>query len=155
MDLAVAATVFALVAVAAFGTKAALVPFQLWLPVAEPEAPGAVAGFLSGALAAVAFAALLRVLGWLDAAALPLGVAVGGLGLAGLSVGALGAMFDGDTKRILAFGTVEAMGTAFLALGLGLILRALNAPAQAATALVGAATLVFAHAGGNVATIAS
>jgi hydrogenase-4 component B len=145
----------ALVAVAAFGTKAALVPFQLWLPVAEPEAPGAVAGFLSGALTAVAFAALLRVLGWLDAAALPLGVAVGGLGLAGLSVGALGALFDGDTKRILAFGTVEAMGTAFLALGLGLILRALNAPAQAATALVGAATLVFAHAGGKLCLFAA
>lgn len=145
----------ALLAVAAFGTKAALVPFQLWLPVAEPEAPGAVAGFLSGALTAVAFAALLRVVAWLDAPALPLGAAVGGLGLAGLSIGALGALFDGDTKRILAFGTVEAMGAAFLALGLGLFLRALHAPAQAATAFVGAATLVFAHAGGKLSLFAA
>lgn len=142
--------VIALLAVVAFGTKAALVPFQLWLPVAEPEAPGVVAGFLSGALTAVAVAALMRTLGWLDPAPLPIGLVLGALGLAGLSVGSLGALFAGDLKRVLAYGTIEALGAAFLALGLGLVLRSLNAPGQAATAVVGAMTLVFAHAGGKL-----
>ena len=142
--------VVALLAVVAFGTKAGLVPFQLWLPVVEPEAPGPVAGFLSGALTAVAFAALLRVLGWVDANAAVVGVALGALGLAGLSVGSLGAIFAGDTKRVLAYGTIEALGAAFLALGLGLVLRALDAPAQAATAIVGACLLVLAHSGGKL-----
>ena len=144
------ALVVALLAIVGFGTKAALVPFQLWLPVVEPEAPGVVAGFLSGVLSAVAVVALLHVFAWVEPPALPVGAVLGALGLAGLSIGALGAVFDADAKRVLAYGTIEALGLAFLALGLGESLRSLGADSAAAAATVGGLCLVFAHAGGKL-----
>jgi hydrogenase-4 component B len=139
-----------LLALVAFGSKGGLVPFQLWLPVVEPEAPGPVAGLLSGALTAAAFAALLRALAWLGPPPAALAAVLVPLGLAGLTVGSLGAVFQGDAKRVLAYGTIEAFGLAYLALGVAELFGALRLPAASALAMVGAVTLVYAHAGGKL-----
>jgi hydrogenase-4 component B len=149
------ALVIALLAVVGLGTKGALVPFQLWLPVVEPEAPGVVAGFLSGVLTAIAVVALLHVLAWAKPPALPVGAVLGALGLAGLSIGAFGAAFGADAKRVLAYGTIEALGATFLALGLGQLLRALGATAAADAATVAGVLLVFSHAGGKLVLFAA
>jgi hydrogenase-4 component B len=147
---AVAASGLAFLAALGFGAKAALFPLQAWVPVAEPEAPGPVAGLMSGLLTAVALAALWRTLAWLGPPTPAVGVGVLVLGLAGAAVGAFGAMVDRDLKRILAHGTVETLGIAFVGIGASELLRSVGAAGPAAAATTGAVLLVVAHAGAKL-----
>jgi len=105
-----------------FGTKVGLFPLHTWLPDAHAEAPGPASALLSGTLLNVAFYALLRYAALAQAAGLfPF---VQGLllffGL--LSLLAAGLLLYGqkEYKRLLAYSSVEHMGLALFALGLGL-----------------------------------
>jgi hydrogenase-4 component B len=136
-----------LLALVAFGAKAGLFPLLVWVPVAEPEAAGDVAGLLSGLLTAVSVAGFLAVARMVAPPALPLGIvtaALGGLGAAGSAVMGL---VEPDAKRVLAYGTLEALGLCFTGLGLAWVLSAYGAPDAAVMAASGALVLLLAHAG--------
>lgn len=112
------------------GSKAGLFPFQIWLPVAEPEAKGHVAGMLSGILTAVALVGMWR---WCAMTSPPawIGWALVLFGVAGALLSAIHAVVERDVKRVLAYSTAEWIGLALVALGMSL---ALNTP-RAAVAL--------------------
>lgn len=140
-----------LLAIFAFGSKAGLFPLQIWIPLAEPEAPGAVAGLLSGPLSMVSLGALIQVLLWVEPTSPIPGIVLLVLGLLGAFMGALRAMLDADAKRVLAFGTVETMGLSFAALGLGLLLRTQGASGPATVAVAASVYLALQHAGSKLA----
>jgi hydrogenase-4 component B len=141
----------AVLVLAAFGTKAGLFPFLVWLPFAEPEADGDTAGLLSGLLTAVAMAGFLHLVQMLAPDRTALGVITGTLGLAGAVYGALMGFVERDAKRVLAYGTVEALGLCFTGFGLGWFLSGQGAGNSAVLAVAGAWTLLLAHAGAKYA----
>jgi hydrogenase-4 component F len=104
-----------------YGTKMGLAPLHTWLPDAHGEAPSLVSALLSGALLNGAFLGILRV-GAVCAEA-GLGDFVRELlllfGLVSLGVAAVFILGQRDTKRLLAYSSVEHMGILALGTGLG------------------------------------
>ncbi|GBD40473.1 NADH-quinone oxidoreductase subunit L [bacterium HR38] len=105
-----------------FGTKVGLFPLQAWLPDAHAEAPGPASALLSGTLLNVAFYALLRYAAIMQAAGL-FAFASSLLLTFGLLTLLFAAFFlfgQKEYKRLLAYSSMEHMGLAVFALGLGL-----------------------------------
>ena len=100
-----------------FGFKVSLVPFHMWTPDVYEGAPTTVTAFMSAGVKAAAFGALLRVFGEalhpLAASWRPL---VGGLAMATMVVGNLGALAQSSVKRMLAFSSVAHAGYLLVAL---------------------------------------
>jgi len=130
-----------------FATKAGVLPMGDWLPDAHPVAPSGMSAVLSGALVKLGIYGLLRVfcgllpadhgLGW--------GVAIALAGTGSLLVGALTALRQNDSKRLLAFSTIGQIGYICLALGVGVACLA-EQPAVAVVALAGALLHAVNHA---------
>lgn len=147
-------TVILLLGVLGLGSKAGIFPFQLWMPVAEPEAPGSLAGMLSGIFTMVAMVGVWQWVHWVPLSAADASV-VGWilvlLGLLGALLGMVHAVVDRDFKRVLAYSSAEWMGLAFLLLGLMMVFR-VNGLAQAgALAEDGFFILLLMHAGTKLA----
>ncbi|EJW13726.1 Formate hydrogenlyase subunit 3 [Rhodovulum sp. PH10] len=104
-----------------YGTKAGLAPFHAWLPDAHAEGPTPISAVLSGLLLNVALYALLRfkmvVAGNLHA--IDVGAILMTLGLASLVFAALMLYRRRDIKRLFAYSSIEHMGIAAFAFGLG------------------------------------
>jgi multicomponent Na+:H+ antiporter subunit D len=127
--------VVAMVLLAAWGIKAAVFPVFAWLPPSYAAPPAPVAALFAGLLTKVGFYAMLRVftLVFLPAGAVPEGLL---LAIAALTMvtGVLGAVAQGEIRRILAFHSVSQMGYMVMGLGLGTPL-----------ALAGALLFLFHH----------
>ena len=136
-----AAAVLVLVLLGA-GSKAGVVPFHVWLPLAHPAAATPVSALMSGAMVKVAVYVMIRVLLDLTGPAQPAwwGLPLVALGAATALVGALRANLERDTKAILACSTLENIGLIVAALGLVLVYRGSDLLPLAAVAL-GAALL--------------
>ncbi len=121
------------------GSKAGLVPFHVWLPLAHPAAPSHVSALMSGVMTKVAIYAFIRIafdlMGppqwWWSLAPLLLGGATAALGV-------LYALMETDIKRVLAYSTIENVGIIFIAIGLALAFKASGLPGAAALALTAA-----------------
>jgi hydrogenase-4 component B len=139
-----------LVSVAAligFGAKAGVVPLHVWLPRAHPIAPAPVSALMSGVMLNVSLYGLMRVvLQWLAEPSIWLGIAVLALGATSALVGILGALFQGELKRLLAFSSIENVGIVLLGLGAALVLRSQGNAAWASIALAAALLHVLNHA---------
>jgi hydrogenase-4 component B len=137
-DAAVAAVVLVAALIGA-GSKAGLVPLNVWLPLAHPAAPSHVSALMSGVMTKVAIYGFIRIvfdlLGpnqwWAGAIVLALG------GITAV-MGVLHALMERDLKRLLAYSTVENIGIVFIGLGLALAFRATGFQAGAALALTAA-----------------
>lgn len=133
-----AALVLALMMIGA-GSKAGLMPLHVWLPVAHPAAPSHVSALMSGVMTKVAVYGFVRVaFDLLGPIAWWMSVPVIVVGAATAVMGILFANMDGDSKRILAYSTIENIGVIFAALGLALAFRASGMPMLAALALTAA-----------------
>ncbi|MGE5246219.1 MAG: proton-conducting transporter membrane subunit [Betaproteobacteria bacterium] len=113
-----------LLALAAFGSKAGIIPLHVWLPRAHPAAPSHVSALMSGVMIKLGIYGFLRVtLDFLGGGP----VWWGGLVVAAGSLSALGgvlyALAENDLKRLLAYSSVENVGVIFLGLGAGLMLQ--------------------------------
>lgn len=104
-----------------YGTKVGLVPLHAWLPDAHAEGPTPISAVLSGLLLNVALHALLRFK--LILAGNPAALATGPLMLA---MGAASVLLAGlmlyrrrDIKRFFAYSSIEHMGIAVFAFGIG------------------------------------
>jgi hydrogenase-4 component B len=121
------------------GSKAGLVPLHAWLPLAHPAAPSHVSALMSGVMTKVAVYGFIRIvfdlagnLPWWSGA---LVLAVGGFSAV---IGVLQALMQDDTKRLLAWSTIENIGIVFIGLGLALAFRANAMEAAAALAMTAA-----------------
>jgi hydrogenase-4 component F len=104
-----------------YGTKVGLVPLHNWLPDAHAEGPTPVSAVLSGLLLNVALYAVLRCKVLTDGA---LGTPLAGrmmmaFGLASVVVGAFFLSRQRDVKRMFAYSSIEHMGLATFAFGVG------------------------------------
>lgn len=104
-----------------YGTKAGLVPMHAWLPDAHAEGPVALTAVLSGLLPNAALHALLRVSAVIDASpgAVPTGPFLAGLGLLSLLLAALALWRRRDSRRLFGWSSIEQMGLAAFAFGIG------------------------------------
>lgn len=104
-----------------YGTKAGLVPMHSWLPDAEAEGPIAISAVLSGLLLNAALHAVIRAKAIVGAH--PETVAPGpfliAFGLASLLLAAFALWRRRDARRFFAWSSIEHMGLAALAFGLG------------------------------------
>lgn len=111
-------------ALAAFGSKAGMVPVHVWLPRAHPAAPSHVSALMSGVMIKLGIYGILRValdlLGggpaWWGGVLLLIG-SLSALG------GVLYALTENDLKRLLAYSSVENVGIILLGIGAGLVLQ--------------------------------
>ncbi|MFG1293952.1 hydrogenase 4 subunit B [Xanthobacter versatilis] len=129
------------------GSKAGLVPLHVWLPLAHPAAPSHVSALMSGVMTKVAVYGFIRIV--FDLSGPPdwwWGIPVLGAGGVAAVIGVLQALLQGDTKRVLAYSTIENIGLIFIGLGLALAFSANGFPTAAALALTAALFHVLNHA---------
>jgi hydrogenase-4 component B len=136
---------FALI-VLGFGAKAGLVPFQVWLPIGYPAAPGPTRAAMAGVAVNVGFYGLWRFLGilghppmWLAAAVLIIGGVTSLLGIVFATV-------QDRVNRVIAYSSVENAGVILVGYGVGLAGAATHNAAVMAVGLVAASLQVLAHA---------
>jgi len=105
---------------AGFGLKAALVPFHAWLPDAHPSAPAPISAMLSGVFIKIlGVYALCRVLfNVLGVSSKILSILVI-LGVISMVVGAFLAIAQRDIKRMFAYSSISQIGYIIFALGIG------------------------------------
>ena len=104
-----------------YGTKVGLAPLHAWLPDAHAEGPTPVSAVLSGLLLNVALFALLHFKSLVasNPEALDPGRLMVGLGLLSLLFASLMLYRRRDIKRLFAYSSVEHMGIATFAFGMG------------------------------------
>ncbi|MBB5691513.1 hydrogenase 4 subunit F [Roseomonas alkaliterrae] len=104
-----------------YGTKAGLVPLHSWLPDAHAEGPVPISAVLSGLLLNAAMLAVLRAKSIVGAN--PEAIAPGpfllGLGLATVTLAAIALWRRRDARRFFGWSSIEHMGIAAFAFGLG------------------------------------
>lgn len=105
-------------AVVGFAFKLALVPFHTWAPDAYQAAPTPITAFMAVGTKVAAFAALARFLMVVVPPSQPADfmVPLGILAVLSMAVGSLGAMVQGDLKRLLAYSAISHAGYLILAL---------------------------------------
>lgn len=101
-----------------FGIKAAIFPLFFWLPDSYPTAPSPVTAIFAGLLTKVGVYAIIRTQTLLFPVDTRPGTLLLWLAGATMLVGVLGAIAQGDVKRILSFQIVSHIG--YMIMGLGL-----------------------------------
>ncbi len=104
-----------------YGTKVGLVPLHNWLPDAHSEGPTPISAVLSGLLLNVALYALVRCKVLVDGATQShkAGYIMMVFGLVSIMVSAFSLLRQKDIKRMFAYSSIEHMGIATFAFGLG------------------------------------
>jgi hydrogenase-4 component B len=134
-----------LLALVGFGFKAGCVPLHVWLPPAHAAAPTHVSALMSGIVIKTGIYGLLRVVLMLGGAPAWWGWIVLGIGAASGVLGVLWALAQHDSKRLLAYHSVENIGIILMGIGVGVLAgRAL--PALAALGFAAALLHTVNHA---------
>lgn len=114
-----------------FAFKLSLVPFHFWCPDAFQGASAEVAGFLSIASKAAAFALLVRftmavtgsAAGVITGLSLAIGLGLGALAVVTATFGNLAAYSQSNAKRLLAYSTIAHAGYMLMAVSALLVMR--------------------------------
>ena len=104
-----------------YGTKVGLAPFHAWLPDAHAEGPTPISAVLSGLLLNVALYALLffKMVLSANVAAIDVGAIMVTLGMISFVFAAFMLYRRRDIKRLFAYSSIEHMGIAAFAFGMG------------------------------------
>ena len=104
-----------------YGTKVGLVPLHNWLPDAHSEGPTPISAVLSGLLLNVALYALVRCKVLVDGSTGThmAGNMLIGFGLLSILVAAFSLLRQKDIKRMFSYSSIENMGIATFAFGIG------------------------------------
>ncbi len=104
-----------------YGTKVGLVPLHNWLPDAHAEGPTPISAVLSGLLLNIALYALVRLKVIVEGATHShrAGYIMMAFGLVSLLVSAFSLLRQKDIKRMFSYSSIEHMGIATFAFGLG------------------------------------
>ena len=108
----------AVLMIVVFGIKAAIFPLFFWLPDAYPTAPSPVTAIFAGLLTKVGVYAMIRTQTLLFPEDTRPGTLLLWVAALTMVVGVLGAIAQGDVKRILSFNIVSHIG--YMVMGLGL-----------------------------------
>ncbi|NTU46969.1 hydrogenase 4 subunit B [Candidatus Roizmanbacteria bacterium] len=119
-----------------FGTKAGIIPFHIWLPKAHSAAPSHVSALMSGVMIKMGIFMFFRM--FLDVLTPTpwLGFTILFLGALSSILGVLYALSEHDSKRLLAYHSIENIGIILLGLGGGLVFLTLNYPAFAIISII-------------------
>ena len=101
-----------------FGIKAAIFPLQAWLPDSYPTAPASVTAVFAGLLTKVGVFAIIRLQTLLFPHS-PLTELLLAVAILTLVLGILGALAQGEIKRLLSFTLVSHIGYMLLGIALG------------------------------------
>jgi hydrogenase-4 component B len=132
--------------VVGFGAKLGLVPFQVWIPVGYPSAPGPARAAMAGIGANVGVYGLWRFMGVL--ARPPVWLVIGVL-LCGGVTALLGITFAGvqsSLTKLVAYSSIENAGLIVTAFGVALTGELVRLPALVAVGLLAATLQTVAHA---------
>ena len=130
--------ILAILLLIGFGTKAGLIPFHIWLPMAHPAAPSNVSALMSGIMIKTAIYGFIRFIFiplslplWFCLIIMLLGIisAIGGIAYAAV---------ENNFKRLLAYSSIENIGIITTAIGVAMVADNLNSPFIATLALMGA-----------------
>lgn len=104
-----------------YGTKVGLAPLHNWLPDAHSEGPTPISAVLSGLLLNIALYALVRCKALVDGATgtKQVGYIMMGFGILSILISAFSLLRQKDVKRLFAYSSIEHMGIATFAFGLG------------------------------------
>ncbi len=104
-----------------YGTKVGLVPLHNWLPDAHSEGPTPISAVLSGLLLNIALYALVRCKVLVDGSTHShhAGNIMMGFGLLSIIVASFSLLRQKDIKRMFSYSSIEHMGIATFAFGLG------------------------------------
>lgn len=104
-----------------YGTKVGLVPLHSWLPDAHSEGPTPISAVLSGLLLNIALYALVRCKVLVDGATGSnyAGNVMMGFGILSVLVASFSLLRQKDIKRMFSYSSIEHMGIATFAFGLG------------------------------------
>lgn len=104
-----------------YGTKVGLVPLHNWLPDAHSEGPTPISAVLSGLLLNIALYALVRCKALVDGSTHShlAGNIMMGFGIISILVAAFSLLRQKDIKRMFSYSSIEHMGIATFAFGLG------------------------------------
>lgn len=109
-----------------FGMKAGFIPLHTWLPHADPAAPCPSAGLMSGAMIKLGIYGILRVIMYLDAQLLEIGIFIYTISMVTGLYGIIQASIQKDLKKMLAYSSIENMGIIGMGIGLGVLGMAQN-----------------------------
>ena len=135
-----------ILALIGFGTKAGIMPFHVWLPVAHPAAPSPVSAIMSGVMIKTGIYGLIRTLTFLGVPPLWWGYLLLALGIVSGVLGVLFALAQHDLKRLLAYHSVENIGIILIGFGVGMIGWSSGMPIVAALGFAGGLLHVVNHA---------
>lgn len=110
-------TLFLILLLVGFGTKAGVVPLHIWLPQAHPAAPSPASALMSGFMIKAAVYGLLRFTSFFEVGVW-FGTTIIIIGAVTSFLGILYAFMETDFKRLLAFCSIENIGIIFLVLGI-------------------------------------
>jgi hydrogenase-4 component B len=129
----------------AFGIKAGLMPFHVWLPGAHAAAPSHVSAVMSGVAIKMGIYGLVRVLSLFKSVPSAFGVTLLLAGVISSILGVAFALAQHDLKRLLAYHSVENIGIIVTGLGIGLVAQTHGAPLLAFLGYAGALLHVWNH----------
>ncbi|SEJ55124.1 hydrogenase-4 component B [Propionispira arboris] len=129
-----------------FAAKMGLFPINVWLPRAYPAAPSSATTLMASAMIKMPVYALLRVsFDFFGTGPLWWGLCLIGIGTVSMFAGSLLGALQNDTKRFLAYSSVENMGLLCVGIGASLYFNAVGAFTLAALAFSGTLYHVFSH----------
>jgi hydrogenase-4 component B len=110
-----------LLALVAFGSKAGLFPFHIWMPGSYSAAPGHLPALMSGVMAKMGIYGIVRTYLLLDEPSLMFGNVVLICGVLTGIIGVVYALVRQNIKQLLAYSSVENIGIILIGLGVGMI----------------------------------
>jgi hydrogenase-4 component B len=132
--------------VVGFGAKLGLVPFQVWIPLGYPAAPGPARAAMAGIGANVGVYGLWRFMGVLGRPPVWLVIVVLLLGGVTALLGITFAGVQSSLTRVVAYSSIENMGLIVTAFGVALTGELVRLPALVAAGLLAATLQTVAHA---------
>ncbi len=132
-------------ALIAFGIKAGLMPFHVWLPGAHAAAPSHVSAVMSGVVIKMGIYGLVRLLSLFDVVPGAFAAAVLIAGIVSSILGVAFALAQHDLKRLLAYHSIENIGIIVTGIGAGLVAQANGHPGLAALGYAGGLLHVWNH----------
>ncbi|MFZ4858438.1 MAG: proton-conducting transporter membrane subunit [Desulfuromonadaceae bacterium] len=139
-------TAIFLAALFAFGLKAGIMPFHVWLPSAHANAPSHVSAAMSGVILKIGVYGLIRTVSFFHDIPLWWGGSVLLLGVISGVAGVAFAIGQHDLKRLLAYHSIENIGIIFMGLGVALIGQKIGSAAMMLLGMSGALLHVLNHA---------